>query len=537
MLFKCLTSVLCLNLLVFIATTHQLIAKERQIPPATKSLSSTKPANIEKFFIGFYIYPYHIKNVARQLNREYKGYADALMNKIASDGFNLIYISNQDFDYWLELAEKYNLKIIVQIDSAYLASASKGEVEKKASVAIKFINKYIGNPRIIAYSIVEEPSMELMPFVEAYYEKIRSLIPNVPLYLLHNNSLALKYPIKTNLTIVGTDRYAFWGWDPSAGGYAATPSSALLWYYRTMQDYSNYAETQKATFAAVFTTIVQIKTTTKEKIRLGVYGNHQRIYLLAKEHRHGWNKLDEKRFCYVKYYRPPKNSIRAMVWLSILNGAKIVLHWPGTPTAPNEKKIIEGKIYENFTNKTDSPKRIFSEAIKRNSFSLKIFNPDLSHGNEYEEYRQVNSEIQKLAWIINRLVSEELSTVASVSSDSILYRIFTLPGINGKILFMVNSHIGKWDSNSVHSLVNSNKPFEIDALGNLPNYEAASMPDTVKVEYSDDGELWNVRNGQKVGDNGKGEVIIAPGDAGILYIGNSKNFEVLMRRAGLEKLK
>ena len=91
--------------------------------------------------------------------------------------------------------------------------------------------------------------------------------------------------------MAATDRYAFWGWDPSAGGYCATPSSALDWFRKDMEVYAQYALDHGAIFQAVFTTVANIHVTTDDMIRTGAYGNYSRILQLALDENQGWSRL------------------------------------------------------------------------------------------------------------------------------------------------------------------------------------------------------------------------------------------------------
>jgi hypothetical protein len=488
--------------------------------------------NLEVVPAGFYIYPYHIEAVANRAGYDYKIYADELMKKLTSHGFSLHHLTTQDFDFWLYLAEKYNFQIIAQIDSAYLSKPSMEEVYAKAPTAIDFIKRYKNNQRIIAFSVIEEPSFDLMPFVYAYYKLIKLSVPDARLFLLHNNKKALEYPIENGPSSIGTDRYAFWGWDSGAGGYSATPFSALNWYRSDMKYYSDYAKMHRAVFVSVFTSVGNIKITTKAEVESWRYGDPDRIFELAKSKNQGWTFVGDSMLRYVKYYRPPENCTRAMVWLSILNGAKMVLHWSGNPTDLIEKNIIENELYIEKGDRLLKKNQETIDAIKKGSYSLRILEPNLESTKVFKEYASSNTEIQKYAWIINRMFRTADETMVGFSDGLSSQNMFDLPGYRGKILVVVNINVGTWDSDSIKSLVKSNSKFRIDHLCNLLNYEPKVEPQKLSLRYNHTGDLWNIEKGKRLGHKGRGEVSVAPGGGILLFIGEEEELLSLRKRAG-----
>lgn len=488
----------------------------------------------EKFLAGFYIYPYYVQQVAKRQGQNYAAFLDAWMRKLTAKGFSLFYVtaSSSNFDDWIRLSEKYNFKMIIQLDFAYLTTPNLDDVRIKAPAAIRFIKTYKDHPNVLAFNVKEEPSKDLMQTLDEYYRKIRAEVPEVPLHILHNNRDSLRYSFETPITVAATDRYAFWGWDASASGYCATPSSALDWFRKDMEVYAQYALDRGALFQAVFTTVANIHVTTDDMIRTGAYGNYSRILQLALDENQGWSRLAWKRFKYVKYYRPPANNTRAMVWLSVLNGAQSVLHWSGSPTDPIQEAILTKELYKSQpANLSGEPPGTAAD-LARDDFDIQMFGPGNTGTPMLEEYAAAVADLQNYGWFINRMKPSADQTKAMVSNENAHARLFDLPGYSGKILVIVNTDVGRWGTNSVRSLVERNDVFRIDPMGNVVGYTPQRTPRTLTVRSSLPGKLLNAGTGRLLGPAGEGEVNIAPGGGAFVYLGDETEWSKLREISG-----
>ena len=492
----------------------------------------------EKFLAGFYIYPYYLEQVAERQGRNYAAFLDAWMRRLTARGFSLFYVtaSSPNFDDWIRLSEKYNFKMIIQLDFAYLTTPNLDDVKIKAPAAIRFIKTYKDHPNVLAFNVKEEPGKDFMWTLDEYFRQIRAEVPEVPLHMLHNNRDALRYSFRTPITVAATDRYAFWGWDPSAGGYCATPSSALDWFRKDMEVYAQYALDHGAIFQAVFTTVANIHITTDDMIRTGAYGNYGRILQLALDENHGWSRLAGKRFKYVKYYRPPANNTRAMVWLSVLNGAKNVLHWSGSPTDPIQEAIFTKELYKSPpANLMGEPPGTASD-LALDDFAIQMFGPGNAGTPMLEEYAEVVADLQKYGWFINRMRPSADQSKAVVGDENAHARLFDLPGYQGKILVIVNTDVGRWGTNSTRSLVERNDRFRIDPMGNVIDYTPQSTPRTLTVRSSLPGKLFDAGTGRLLAPAGKGKVSIGPGGGAFVYLGDETEWSKLRAISGAAAL-
>jgi hypothetical protein len=482
----------------------------------------------EKFLAGFYIYPYYLQQVAERQGQNYTAFLDAWMKKLTAKGFSLFYVAAPpNFDDWIRLSEKYNFKMIIQLDFAYLTTPSLDDVRTKAPAAIRFIKTYKDHPNVLAFSVKEEPSKDFMRTLDEYFRQIRAEVPEAPLHLLHSNRDALQYPFQTPITVAATDRYAFWGWEASAGGYCATPSSALDWFRNDMEVYARYALDRGALFQAVFTTVANIHITTDDMVRSGEYGNYGRILQLALDENQGWSRLAGKRFKYVKYYHPPVNTTRAMVWLSVLNGAQSVLNWSGIPTDPIQEAIFTKELYKSIpANLTGEPPGTAAD-LALDDFVIQIFGPGNAGTPMLEEYAGAVADLQNYGWLINRMRPSADQSKAMVSDENAHAHLFDIPGYSGKILVIVNTDVGRWGTNSTRSLVERNDRFRIDQMGNVIGYTPQRTPRTLTVRSSLPGELFDAGTGRLLGPAGEGKVNIAPGGGAFVYLGDETEWSKL----------
>ena len=492
----------------------------------------------EKFLAGFYIYPYDLQQVAERQGQNYTAFLDAWMRKLTAKGFSLFYVtaSSPNFDDWIRLSEKYNFKMIIQLDFAYLTRPNLDDVRIKAPAAIRFIRTYKDHPNVLAFNVKEEPSKDSIRTLDEYFRQIRGEVPEVPLHLLQNNRDALRYSFETPITVAATDRYAFWGWDASAGGYCATPSSALDWFRKDMEVYARYSLDRGALFQAVFTTVANIHVTTDDIIHSGAYGNYGRILQLALDENQGWSRLAGKRFKYVKYYRPPANNTRAMVWLSVLNGAQSVLHWSGSPTDPIQEVIFTKELYKS------QPADLMGEPpgtaadLARCDFEIQMFGPGNAGTPMLDEYAETVADLRNCGWFINRMRPSADQSKAVVSDENAHARLFDLPGYSGKILVIVNTDVGRWDTNSIRSLVERNDRFRIDPMGNVIGYTPQRTPRTLTVRSSLPGKLFDAVTGRFLGPAGEGKVNIAPGGGAFVYLGDETEWSKLRAISGAAAL-
>jgi hypothetical protein len=308
-----------------------------------------------------------------------------------------------------------------------------------------------------------------------YYQGILKEVPDAPLHLTYVNHF-LKTPPYPQ--IAGADRYGFW-WECGAGGNnRATPASALKWYHTQLDFYYQHAVQQNAEFQAIFNPSPLEQFASEGKIRSGFYPETitdsrrqeltEMVIRLAEKKNQGWNREEPDLFRFWKYYTPPANCVRAMSWLSVMEGAKSVAVWywgPGVEEI-NRKKRIERK---------DS--------------LVSITGWDGKGSPQLDEYAEFASEIQRYGKLIRSMMKEIAPLVGNslgheivrmeepvsppfkIRNPDAVWRSFRIPGYQGRVIMIVNTSVGKWCKGRSPFMLSEHDRFRIDDNGNLVDYK------------------------------------------------------------------
>ncbi|MBK6920603.1 MAG: hypothetical protein IPH07_24595 [Deltaproteobacteria bacterium] len=274
-------------------------------------------------------------------------------------GHTLHYVAIDQLGTWLDAAQSVGTRIVAQIDAAYITSTDVAQARVKAVQAAALVRPYAGHPALAAVSLREEPSPALMPALDAAYAEFRRQLPGVPLQLTHNQSAAASVAIASRPERLATDRYAFWGWDPSAGGYCATPMSALRWYWAEVQRWVALLG-PGCTIAICGSRLAMWAS--ESTVASGSLGTPDRIRALADAGNHGWARTGGG-YRYWKYYEPPPGSILAMVWLAYLAGARGVLLWTGGSATTVSREMDAGLSRASWSGELIAPcsRRVLDE--------------------------------------------------------------------------------------------------------------------------------------------------------------------------------
>ena len=391
----------------------------------------------EQFLGGMYVYTGLLPNLAQEQGIPYETYLDTYFKNLTDKGFNLFYISAGNFDPLIALSEKYKFKIIFQIDGCYLYNPTLEEARAKAACAIPIINKYKDHPNVLAFSVREEPSIGLMDALMEYYRTVRASVPDAPFHLLLNWSDTVKYKFDQSVMpiVMGTDRYTFWGWEWSGGGYASTPAFALKTYNHEMDFFRAPSDASGSLYQAVFTTSFWLETIREADVLAKHPNEYPRVKELVALGNQGWKDLGGGRWMYVRYYNPPPNATKAMIWLSVLGGANIIMEWTAIPTTQATRDMYEKKQYLQ----QDIPNTVGG-----------VHNPGLDNKGTYEltEYSDTFRKLQDYGWIINRMRVSPSQNIVTTSNPKVLAKPFDVPGFRGKVIVLVNTDIGTWPHNS-----------------------------------------------------------------------------------------
>jgi len=485
------------------------------------------------FHIGVYIYDYQLKTTAQNLGEDYFEFLDKHLAILKSNGVNVVHLAvskPDEFGEHLRLVKKYDIKLLPQLDFVYFyPPESDTAQEARAKRAAAFINKHLNDPSVLAWSIKEEVAHKDINRLAEYYLQILEHAPEAEFFTLHNGLGAAKDQPVPDPIISGTDRYAFW-WEFSGGGYLASPAFALDWTRKQAAVYYEESAKRGADFMLVVTqggmlmpkwanTLAKnpqdviYPTTLDEQLAM-----QEKILKFADEGSMGWRKFTtaEGDFYNVwKYYRAPENSMKALAWISVLEGAKLFLTWH----------------YEPYGNTDRQPD--FEAAAKSGKHEIQYFtlagrpgmdNPQLRElGEAAREIRSYEQIITQMAKIPECPVKTEDKNVHS--------NAFTFPGLAGKVIVIQNSNIGTWPANSRYRF-NEDDPIQIDDTGNLVGYtpftEAIDVHFSLKDKESDQC-VYNLNTGTEIPADGGYKVSVMPGSGVLLYIGSAQDAEKLSR--------
>lgn len=292
-----------------------------------------------QFDSGVYLYPWSL-GVSREA---------AL--RAAGSGHTLHYVAIDQLGSWLDAAQAAGTRIIAQIDGAYITSTDPAVARSRARAAASIVRPYAQHPALAAVSLREEPSPALMPALDAAYGEFRAALPGVQIQLTHNQFSAASVQLGSRPDMLATDRYAFWGWDPSAGGYCSTPTSALKWFRNECLRWAGL-------FGGDFTVAIcgsrLAMWASESTVASGSLGTPDRIRALAAAGNHGWRQTGGG-YAFWKYYEPPPGCIRAMVWLAYLSGASAVLLWAGGSEPGVAREMDAGLSRESWGGELIAP--------------------------------------------------------------------------------------------------------------------------------------------------------------------------------------
>ena len=483
------------------------------------------------FYAGVYVYDYQVEAAANDLGEDYFEFLEKHLAILKAHGVNVIHlaVSKPDqFGEHLRLVEKYGIKLLPQLDFVYFSplegDAAQGERAKQAAA---FINKHVNDPSVLAWSVKEEVAHNDVNRLAKYYLQILEHAPEASFFTLHNALGAAKDQPIPDPIIIGTDRYAFW-WEFSGGGYLASPAFALDWTRTQAAIYYEEAAKRGADFMLAITqggmlmpewanTLakhprdVAYPTTLDEQLAM-----QEKILKFADEGRMGWRKVttsDGDFYNVWKYYRAPENCMKAMAWISVLEGAKLFLCWH----------------YEPYGNADHPP--TMEAAASSGKYEIQYFTlagrPGMDNP-QLREFGEAVREIRSYEQIITRMA--KIPECPLQTDDKNIYtRAFTFPGLAGKIIVVQNSNVGTWPAESRYMFTDDD-PIQIDDAGNLVGYTPNTVAFDAHVSLKDNetgDHVFDLKTGAEISDNGGYKISIMPGSGALLYIGSAQDAKAL----------
>jgi len=170
-----------------------------------------------------------------------------LFDQMQRRNMNAVYISNggpQDLERILPLAARRGIRLIYQgggEGAMYYEHLATAEARKRSLEQVilprarQWLPKFRDHWSLAAWSLTEEIGPELSGELSPYYELVRSLLPESPPTVLHNNLAAAKRDLETNKPLVVThDFYPFF-WSPRSG--PSNPGRSVPYYRGRVSSY------------------------------------------------------------------------------------------------------------------------------------------------------------------------------------------------------------------------------------------------------------------------------------------------------------
>lgn len=483
------------------------------------------------FYIGTYLYDYQMASAAEGLGRDYFDFLEEHFKILQAHGANVLHFAvsrPEQFEATLRLAEKHGISLLPQLDFVYFNPAESEDAQsEKARIAGAFLREHGGDPRVLAWSVREEIAQQDVQRLARYYEQILREAPGTKFFTLNNAIGAAQDQPAPYPTISGTDRYAFW-WEFSGGGYLASPAFALDWTRQQAALYYEESARRGADFMLVTTAsamlmpqwantlaknpgAVPYPTVPEEQMAM-----QKRALAFAADGRMGWRKFstpDGDFYNLWKYYRAPQNSVKAMAWISVLEGARLFLLWHYEPAGkPGGNLDLEGAA------RSDLVEIQYVTLAGRPGMA----NPQL------EEFGEAAREIRAWEPIITRMTR---TTAIPLQTDTpnIHHKSFTYPGLTGRILVLQNCNIGTWPGDSRY-MFNDDDPIRIDDNGNLADFKPLTQPTDVHFtlpERAPDQQVYDLKSGHEIPDADGYHISILPGSGTLIYVGSADDAGML----------
>ena len=394
------------------------------------------PDKPDRLYAGFYASGYMHDRVEKRGGMKYEHSVSKLLDLTQSNGFNCLYLAirqdeldNGRFDFWLAECGKRDIRIVCQLDFAYLYS--EGHLDALVPKAVKFIKRYGTHPVVLAISVREEPSASLLPELQQYYTRILEAAPDTILQLTHakTNAAAIMPPPYPHL--MGGDPYPF-HWTSWAQGYTATPAYGFDWFQKRCHNFWEAANTRNALFQLTFTTDAMSRAYEESEIE-SRYGQKKpellrQIKQWAQDGNQSWN-IDSENGRYVcwELHRPPTNATRAMVWIAVMEGAKSLLHWSLMPSYPPETTTANASRTSFFT----------------------MGGVDLAgDGPELAEYAATVRELRRFE---NLILNMRKDTTSLITAPGLMHRMHQLD-TEQWLVVAVNTRIGTWNDGNTRFL-------------------------------------------------------------------------------------
>ena len=487
------------------------------------------------FLFSVFIYDYHWQNYAKEDNLNFFKLMDEQFAILRNHGVNALNmaVSNQkNFVKLLKLAEKHKLFLFLQLDFAYFQpSWTVKNMKIRAERAAEFIDKYKSHPNVLGFTVKEEVALKDVEKLSEYYKLILAKVPDAPLQLVVNYLGPAKKLPKPYPLYIGTDRYGFF-FSGCCGGYLASPAYALNWTRAQTHEYYIQAAKRNAEFFLI--TTVNAMTAPKLSRRYCIKSDFEKYisnkseakkkelqaqrekYLeLAEGNLLGWKKFTRNNktgYSYWRYYRPPAICVKAMAWISVLEGAKTFSIWS---YQLKSKKRLEQTSYEASA---------FGPPKRESGFYTLAGRPNMPNP-QFKAYAEAAKEIMPYSKIIMNMDKLKGSPLCTRTKNMFM-RAYRYRGIDGYVVVAYNNYVGTCPDNK-NIYLTAKTTLKLDDQANIIGFTTETKAREIVMQQTTslkDYSVFDISTGKKLSPvNGAYKQKILPGSGKLLFVGTAEN--------------
>jgi hypothetical protein len=487
------------------------------------------------FLFSVFMYHYFWKSYAKESKMDYFEVMDEQFSILRKHGVNALNISvgdQKDFSKLLKLVEKHNLVLFLQLDFAYFRpNWTDKQMRANAERAAKFISKYKDHPNVMSFSVKEEVALKDVKKLSKYYKMILAKEPNAPLQIIFNYLAPAKALPEPYPAYIGTDRYGFF-FTGSGGGYLASPIRALNWTRTQAHKYYIEAARRNSEFFLVttanaltapgptrryciksdFEKYISNKSAAKKK---QLQTLHKKYLELAERNLLGWKKFTKNGkigYSYWRWYRPPAICVKAMAWISVLEGAKMFGIWSYHLYS---EEILKTTTYEASA---------FGPPKQEAGFCTIAGRPGMPNP-QFKAYAEVAKEIMPYSKIIMNMVKLKGSPLFTKTKNMFI-RAYRHKVIDGYIVLVYNNHIGTWPENK-NIYLSANTTLKLDNQGSIIDFiPEVNSRDVImrKVLPLEGYSVFDISKNKEIFPTGGDyEQKVMPGTCKLLFVGTAEN--------------
>lgn len=495
-------------------------------------LAKEKPSDV--YYIGAYLYTDRFEAAAAEQNRDLFDLFDEHLKKLADAGVNIIHITIHDpslFKRYLELADKYHLKLLPELDFAYFrVHWSDEQMRQNAQKAVGFLKIWHDTPQVIGWSIKEEPNFDDIEKLDRYYRMIIKEVPQVRFFMVASGGGWLTAnAADLPFALVGGDYYYFsWEQGLAENAYMRPPDVALRESRETTALYrraaAKFPVPRIHVFAAAACTIPDRAQGFADGSGLPESWSAQqkeeyiqKVKTLAASRQQGWSVYDNvpgrqgPQYNLWTLYMPPENCIRALVWGSIMEGANVTMCFSYDPYS---------RKYD-----PDSP-RDAVENYRSERFYVDLAGRPGRPNEHFDEYSKTIGTVRSYEQILSNLTIQSTTPLEGSPGDNLFAQAFLMEGFDGQVLIVHNANVGKILCAECRKKgLTSCEHVAIDDHGELKDFIPQQRPNVAELKLKSEMTgvgLWDIATGKMLSRKRSSWMIsIDPGDGKLLYLGDA----------------